>query len=82
MNNNTTIFNIFQTLLTKEEINVVCDALGYKDTSRKFKVYDLYEFFIAAATNEYKSFRSGSDFMHEAGLKPVDYSTISKRHQM
>lgn len=79
MRNNTTIFDIFETLLTKEEVNTVCEALGYKDTSRKFTVYDLFQFFIAAATNEYKSFRTGSDLMNEVGLKAVDYSTISKK---
>lgn len=52
MRNNTTIFDIFQTLLTKEEVITVCEALGYKDTSRKFTVYDLFQFFIAAATND------------------------------
>ncbi len=41
--------------------------------------YDLINFFIAAATNEYKSFRTGSDSMVSAGLKYVDYSTISKK---
>lgn len=79
MKNNTTIFDIFQTLLTEEEVIAVCEALGYIDTSRKFKVYDLINFFIAAATNEYKSFRTGSDSMVSAGLKYVDYSTISKK---
>jgi hypothetical protein len=61
MKNNTTIFDIFQTLLTKEEVIEICEALGYKDTSRKFTVYHLLQFFIAAASNEYKSFRNGSD---------------------
>jgi hypothetical protein len=79
MRDNTTIFDIFQTLLTKEEVITVCEALGYKDTSRKFTVYDLFQFLIAAATNEYKSFRAGSDFMNKVGLKTVDYSTISKK---
>ena len=79
MRNNTTIFDIFQALLKKEEVITVCAVLGYKDTSRKFTVYDLFQFFIATATNEYKSFRAGSDFMNEAGLRAVDYSTISKK---
>ena len=79
MKNNTTIFDIFQILLTKEEAKSVCDALGYKDTSRKFTIYDLLQFFIAAATNECKSFRHGSESMEKYGLQPVDYSTISKK---
>lgn len=79
MKNNTTIFDIFQTFLSKEEVKAVCDALGYKDTSRKFTVYNLFQFFIAAATNEYKSFRHGSESMEKDGLEPVDYSTISKK---
>lgn len=64
MRNNTTIFDIFQTLLTKEEVIKVCETLGYKDTSRKFSVYDLFQFLIAAAVNEYTNFRAGSDFMN------------------
>ncbi len=79
MKNNTTIFDIFQILLTKEEVQAVCDALGYKDTSRKFTVYNLFQFFISAAINEYKSFRHGSEFLEKDGLKTVDYSTISKK---
>ncbi len=79
MKNNTTIFDIFQTFLTEEEVNEVCTALNYTDTSRKFKVYDLFEFFIAAAANEYKSYRTGSEKMEKDGLTPVDYSTISKK---
>lgn len=39
----------------------------------------MFQFFIAIATNEYKSFRAGPDFMNEVGLKAVDYSTISKK---
>ncbi|MBC2402427.1 IS4 family transposase [Clostridium saccharobutylicum] len=47
--------------------------------SRKFTLYDLVKFFIAAATNEYKSYRHGVENMEADGLTLVDYSTISKK---
>ena len=52
MKNTTTIFDIFQTFLTVEEVRKVSESLGYIDTARKFTVYDLIKFFIVAATNE------------------------------
>lgn len=79
MKNITTIFDIFQTFLTTEEVKKVSESLGYVDTARKFTLYDLIKFFIAAATNEYKSYRHGVENMENAGLMPVDYSTISKK---
>lgn len=56
MKNITTIFDIFQTFLTIEEVKNVSESLGYVDTARKFTLYDLIKFFIAAAKNEYKSY--------------------------
>ena len=79
MKNTTTIFDIFQTFLTEEEVKKVSESLGYVDTARKFTIYDLIKFFIAAATDEYKSYRHGIENMESAGLRPVDYSTISKK---
>ena len=79
MKNTTTIFDIFQTFLTDEEIKKVSEILGYIDTAKKFTIYDLIKFFIAAATNKYKSYRHGVENMELAGLKTVDYSTISKK---
>lgn len=79
MKNTTTIFDIFQTFLTAKEVKKVSESLGYVDTARKFTVYDLIKFFIAAATNEYKSYRHGFENMKSVGLTPVDYSTISKK---
>ena len=63
MKNITTIFDIFQTFLTNEEVKKVSESLGYVDTARKFTLYDLIKFFIAAATNEYKSYRHGVENM-------------------
>ena len=39
MKNNSMIFDIFQTLLSEEEVLDVCNCLGYKDSSRKFRAY-------------------------------------------
>ena len=79
MKNTTTIFDILQTFLTEEEVKKVSESLRYVDTARRFTLYDLIKFFIAAATNEYKSYRHGVENMEFAGLTPVDYSTISKK---
>ena len=49
-NNTTTIFDILQTSLTEEEVKKVSESLGYVDTARRFTLYDLIKFFIAAAT--------------------------------
>ncbi|AVK46944.1 hypothetical protein AXY43_24980 [Clostridium sp. MF28] len=79
MKNTTTIFDIFQTFLSEKEVEKFSEILEYVDTARKFTLYDLIKFFIAAATNEYKSYRDGVEHMESVGLTPVDYSTISKK---
>lgn len=79
MKNTTTIFDIFQTFLSEKEVKKFSKILEYVDTARKFTLYDLIKFFIAAATNEYKSYRDGVEHMESVGLTPVDYSTISKK---
>ena len=79
MKNTTTIFDILQTFLTEEEVKKVSESLGYVDTARKFTLYDLIKFFIAAAANGYKSYRHGIENMELVGLAYVDYSTISKK---
>lgn len=79
MKNTTTIFDVFQTFLSEEEVKKFSEILWYVDTARKFTLYDLIKFFIAAATNEYKSYRDGIEHMESVGLTPVDYSTISKK---
>ena len=79
MKNTTTIFDIFQTFLSEKEVEKFSKILEYVDTARKFTLYDLIKFFIAAATNEYKSYRDGVEHMESVGLTPVDYSTISKK---
>ena len=51
MKNTTTIFDIFQTFLTDEEVKDVSESLGYVDNARKLTLYDLIKFFIASATS-------------------------------
>ncbi|WP_066826756.1 IS4 family transposase [Clostridium tepidiprofundi] len=79
MKKSNTIIDIMQVLLTEQEVKEVCDILGYKDTSRKFTVYSLLKFFIAAATGEWKSFRHGAENTADYGLETIDYSTVSKK---
>ena len=70
---------ILQTFLIEEEVKKVSESLGYVDTARKFTLYDLIKFFIAAAANGYKSYRHGIENMELVGLAYVDYLTISKK---
>ncbi|MGL4989593.1 MAG: IS4 family transposase [Sarcina sp.] len=79
MKNNITLIEIFQSFISEEEVLAVYKEFNYEETSRKFKGTDLYEFFIIAAINEYKSYRYGADLMGRDGLNPVNYSTISKK---
>ncbi|MGL4991578.1 MAG: hypothetical protein ACRC57_10530, partial [Sarcina sp.] len=79
MKNNITLIEIFQSFISEEEVLTVYKEFNYEETSRKFKGTDLYEFFIVAAINEYKSYRYGADLMGRDGLNSVNYSTISKK---
>jgi hypothetical protein len=71
--------DIMQTLLTPKEVEEVCNLIGYKDSSRKFTVYTLLQYFVAAAIGEWKSFRQSTEKLSAFGLSQVDYSTISKK---
>lgn len=44
MKNTTTIFDIFQTFLTAEEVKKVSESLVYINIAKKFTVYDLIKF--------------------------------------
>lgn len=79
MAKNTTIFTLLQNFISQEEINGILAEFSFKDTARKCDVPTLLNYLVGAAAFEWKSLRYASDVATEKGLKPVDYSTLSKR---
>lgn len=79
MKKNTTFHNLFQKIVSEEEIAVIQDALGYKDTARKLDVITLINYLLCAAMNEFKSYRDCADVGDQYGLPKVNYSTLSKK---
>ena len=79
MKKNTTIMNIMQVFFSLDEVNEIAELVGYKDTARKFTVYSLLEYLVAASVGEWKSFRSGVDYALDFSLEAVNYSTFSKK---
>ncbi|HHY71915.1 MAG TPA: IS4 family transposase [Bacillus bacterium] len=79
MKKNTTFHNLFQKIVSEDEVNVIQDAIGYKDTARKLTVHILIHYLTCAAMNEFKSYRECADVGDKHGLPKVDHSTISKK---
>lgn len=79
MSKDSKIMDITQVFLTKKEVNEFSELIGYKDTARKFTVYDLLKYFVAASVDEWKSFREGERVASDFNLEPVDHSTFSKK---
>ena len=58
----------------------IFESYGYEDTARKFSVFSLLRFWIAAAWGEWKSYRESEEQLKgRSGLVPVDHSTLSKK---
>lgn len=79
MKKNTTFHNLFQKIVSEEEIAVIQDAIGYKDSARKLDILTLIKYFLCAAMNEFKSYRNCADVGDQYGLPKVDHSTLSKK---
>lgn len=79
MNNNSRIMDITQVFLTPEEVAEFAELIGYKDTARKFTIYDLLQYFIAASVGKWTSFRKGEKAASDFNLETVDHSTFSKK---
>ena len=79
MAKNTTIFTLLQNFISQEEIDGILAEFSFEDTARKCDVPTLLNYLVGAAAFEWKSLRYASDVAIEKGLKPVDYSTLSKR---
>jgi hypothetical protein len=79
MNKNTMFPNLLQKIITDDELEVIKKVVHYQDTARKLTVFHLVQYFIAAAANEWKSYRSCADVGSSCGLPKVDHSTISKK---
>ncbi|MFT8322198.1 MAG: IS4 family transposase [Bacillus sp. (in: firmicutes)] len=79
MKKNTTFHNLFQKIVSEEEIAFIQDAIGYKDTARKLDVLTLIYYLLCASMNELKSYRDCADVGDQFGLPKVNYSTLSKK---
>lgn len=79
MKKNTTFHNLFQKIVSEEEIAIIQDAIGYKDTARKLDVLTLINYLLCASMNELKSYRDCADVGDQYGLTKVNYSTLSKK---
>jgi hypothetical protein len=79
MNKNSRIIDITQVFLTEKEVEKFADLIGYKDTARKFTIYDLLQYFIAASVGKWSSFRKGEKAASDFNLERVDHSTFSKK---
>ncbi|UQZ86373.1 Transposase DDE domain protein [Paenibacillus konkukensis] len=72
-----TILPILQTVLTPEEVESIVKAIGYVDKARKFTVYQLLHYWVAAASEEWSGYRFGADHAACNGLSQVHYSCFS-----
>lgn len=79
MKKNTTFHNLFQKIVSDDEITIIQDAVGYKDTARKLDVLTLINYLLCAAMNELKSYRDCADVGDQYGLPKVNFSTLSKK---
>ena len=79
MKKNTTFNNLFQKIVSEEEVAVIRDAIGYEDKARKIDVLTLINYLICASMNELKSYRDCADVGDQYGLPKVNFSTLSKK---
>ncbi|MBW7644801.1 IS4 family transposase, partial [Geobacillus thermoleovorans] len=79
MNKHTTLPNLMQKLVSDEEIQLIAEAVGDRDSSRTFPLRELIHFFLLAAMHQWKSFRHGADVGPLYGLPRFHYSTVSKK---
>ena len=79
MKKNTTFHNLFQKIISEEEVAIIQDALGYEDKARKLNVFTLINYLTCASMNELKSYRDCADVGDQYGLPQVNYSTLSKK---
>src|SRR6056297_3629012 len=79
MNKNSRIMDITQVFLTPEEVTEFAELVGYNDTARKFTIYDLLKYFVAASVGQWNSFRKGEKAASDFNLERIDHSTFSKK---
>jgi len=77
MKKSNTILPILQTVLTPGEVESIVKTVGYVDMARKFTVYQLLHYWVAAASEEWSGYRFGADHAASSGLSPVHYSCFS-----
>jgi len=79
MKNNNRVIEALQAQISEDEVKNICRKNKYIDTARKFTVYRLVEYFVAAAVGEWNSFRAAEINGASYKLIPIDYSTFSKK---
>ena len=79
MKKNTTFHNLFQKIVSEEEVADIQASIGYKDTARKLDVLTLINYLLCTSMNELKSYRDCADVGNQYGLPNVNYSTLSKK---
>jgi hypothetical protein len=79
MKKNTTVPNLLQNLISKEELTASQQKIGYEDTARKLDVLTLINYLICASINQFRSFRHCADVGEQYDLPKVDHSTLSKK---
>ncbi|OIJ20895.1 hypothetical protein BKP45_07760 [Anaerobacillus alkalidiazotrophicus] len=71
--------NLFQKIVSEEEMTIIRYAIGYKDTARKIDVLTLINYLLYASMNELNSYRDCADVGDQYGLPKVNHSTLSKK---
>ncbi len=51
--------------------------IGYEDKARKFTVYDLLQYWCAAAHQQWNGYRAGADYAQSCGFIQAHYSSFS-----
>ncbi|WP_051506859.1 IS4 family transposase [Saccharibacillus sacchari] len=79
MTKSTSFQSVLQSVFPREQLGELLTDIGYLDTARKFKVYDLFLFLAEAAHQKWSGYRDAEPRLAASGLTPVDHSTLSKK---
>ncbi|REE55388.1 hypothetical protein A8990_1701, partial [Paenibacillus taihuensis] len=68
MKHRTMLAPILQSIIPKEELQLLLHQANYVDTARKFTVYELFVFLAEAALQQWDGYRDGEKRMAACGL--------------
>lgn len=69
MKKNTLLSNLFQKIVSQDELLATQTKFGYEDIARKLTVPLFTQYLVTATANEFKSFRHCADISWNYGLK-------------